>query len=144
MNRSVRIAVIAFVAMVTAAVAMQMADRSAQQAAALRPKPTLYTQAAYDAAIKAGKPVLLDFWASWCPVCAAQDSVITSKVLGQPTFADVTVLRVDIDSQQDVMERFGVTGQSVLVAIRDGREVARMTGGSNPDRILALVRTLLA
>lgn len=103
----------------------------------------VYTDAAFDTAQKAGKPIFLDVWASWCPVCAAQDKVIGAKVLHNPKYAGAVILRVDFDRQKDVLKRFDVDQQSTLIAFKNGVEVGRVVGGTSEEVILGLTSKLL-
>lgn len=103
----------------------------------------VYSDAVFDAAQKAGKPILLDVWASWCPVCAAQDKVIAAKVLHNPVYVGAVILRVDFDRQKDVLKRFDVDQQSTLIAFKGGKEVGRVVGGTSEQVILGLTSLML-
>ena len=98
-----------------------------------------FDQAAFAAAQKAGKPILVDIWASWCPTCAQQKPII-EKLAADPAFKDLVILTVDCDSQKDVVRGFGARSQSTLIVFRGEREQGRSVGDTNADSI----RTLLA
>ncbi|EAR25596.1 hypothetical protein A20C1_04996 [marine actinobacterium PHSC20C1] len=57
--------------------------------------------------------VFLFFHATWCPQCVALDGDIQSK--GVP--ADVTIVKVDYDSNQDLRAEYGVTQQTTIVEV---------------------------
>jgi thioredoxin 1 len=88
---------------------------------------TIYTSAAFDAAQKSGKPILLHFWAGWCPTCLSQESTI-NKLKSTPKFSNLVVLSVNVDSQEDVMRRFGVHTRSILIAFKGRTETGREGG----------------
>ena len=99
---------------------------------------TPYTQQAFEAALKEGKPVLVQVHASWCPTCRTQSPII-DKLGTTEKFQNMTVLRVDFDSQKDVCEKFGVQTQSTLIVFKDGKEVGRSVGDTGADSIEALL-----
>ena len=92
----------------------------------------------FAAAQQAGKPILVDIWASWCPTCAKQAPILAS-LSADPAFKDLTIFRVDFDTQKDVVRDFGARSQSTLIAFHGAKEVGRSVGDTRPDSI----RTLL-
>ena len=97
-----------------------------------------YSPAAFDAALKSGKPVLVWIHASWCPTCKAQAPTL-SKLEAEPQYKDLTVVRVDFDSQKAAVKRFGARMQSTLIAFKDGKEIGRSVGETDPAALSALV-----
>lgn len=101
-------------------------------AAAGEPQP--FTQQAFDAAQKAGKPILIDTYATWCEVCARQKPII-DKLLQEPRFKDLVTFRVDFDTQKPVMRAFNARVQSTLIVYRGSKEVGRSVGETQPEWI---------
>lgn len=97
-----------------------------------------FTQAAFDAAMKAGKPVLVEVHADWCPTCRAQAPIL-GELTADPKFKDMTVLRVDFDSQKDVCKAFGAQQQSTLIVFKGGKEAGRSLGDTNAASLAALL-----
>ena len=95
-----------------------------------------FDQAGFEAAKAAGKPILVEIHADWCPTCRAQEPVI-SKLMQDPKNADLVVLRVDFDQQKDVVKRFRAQYQSTLIVFRGKKEVSRSTGETRKDVIAA-------
>ncbi|MBL8568562.1 MAG: thioredoxin family protein [Phreatobacter sp.] len=100
--------------------------------------PQRFTQAAFDAARTAGKPILVEVTAPWCPVCRAQKPIL-SRLTAEDRFRDLVVLEVDFDSQKDVVRAFNVQKQSTLIVFRGMQERGRSTGDTNAGSIAALV-----
>ena len=65
-----------------------------------------YQQQAFQQAQAAKKPILIEIDASWCPTCAKQRPII-AKLQADPAYKDVVVMRVDFDSQKDVVRAMG-------------------------------------
>ena len=95
----------------------------AARAATIKP----YTQAAYNAALQNGTPLVVHVEASWCPTCKAQQEVLKS-LEADPRYAKVEILDVDFDAQKPVVRQLHVQMQSTLIAYHDGTEAARVTG----------------
>ncbi len=75
--------------------------------------------------LQADKPVLVDFWAEWCPPC---------RVLG-PTlekFAEkekrLTIVKADVEDNDELADQFNVMNIPTMVLFKDGQEVFRMVG----------------
>ena len=96
--------------------------------------PQPYTAAAFDAAQKAGKPILVDAYATWCDICARQKPIL-DKLLSEPEYKNLVTFRVDFDTQKDVMRKFNARLQSTLIAFRGDKEVARSVGETQPEWI---------
>lgn len=101
-----------------------------------------YASQKFDALNKAGKPILLTIHADWCGVCRAQDQVL-KKLLSEPEFRGIAVLRVDFDSQKQAVHKFGARYQSTLIVFKGGEMVGRMTGQTDSDQIAALLHSVL-
>ena len=93
---------------------------------------------AFDAAQNAGKPVLVEVHAYWCPTCKAQLPVL-DKLSKEPKYSDIVRFRVDFDSQKDVVKLFKARIQSTLVLYKGRNEVARSAGETDEARIRAML-----
>jgi len=93
-----------------------------------------FTQAEFDALTRAGKPIIVDVSAVWCPTCKAQKPII-ERLAVQAAYRDVAVLSVDFDADKKVLKEFSVGSQSTLIAFKAGREVARSVGDTSPSGI---------
>ena len=101
-----------------------------------------YTAAAFEAAQKAGKPILVAVHASWCPTCAAQKPIL-SQIEHDPRYKNLVVFRVDFDVQKDALKRFNAQKQSTLISYKGATETARSVGDTNAETISALVSKTL-
>ncbi|MCJ2118152.1 thioredoxin family protein [Methylobacterium sp. J-001] len=97
-----------------------------------------YTPAAFEAAQKAGKPILVHITAPWCTTCAAQKPIL-AKLEAEPRFKDLQVFDVDFDSRKDVVKQFGATMQSTLITYRGTQETGRSAGETKPEAIASLL-----
>ena len=97
-----------------------------------------FTQAAFAAAQAAGKPILVEVTAPWCPTCRAQQPIL-QKLTTEPRFRDLVFLSVDFDSQKDVLRRLNVRSQSTLIAFNGKNERGRATGITDPEQIRDLL-----
>ncbi|HJV25962.1 MAG TPA: thioredoxin family protein [Aromatoleum sp.] len=110
---------------------------AASLAAAGEIKP--YSPTEFDKLTQAGKPVVVDVTATWCPTCKAQKPIIDS-LMQQPAYRDVTLLTVDFDSNSAALKRFKVRMQSTLVAFKGEAEVGRSTGDTTAAGLENLIK----
>ena len=62
-----------------------------------------FSQAGFDALTTAGKPVVLDISATWCPTCKAQKPILDG-LMQQPAYKDVTLMTIDFDADKALSE----------------------------------------
>lgn len=75
------------------------------------------------------KPVLVDFFATWCPPCKML-SPIVDKIAEQRS--DIKVCKIDIDENPSLAEKYGVMSVPTLAVIKDGEPV-RISVGFKPE-----------
>ncbi len=101
-----------------------------------------FTRATFDAAQAAGRPILVEVNAWWCPVCSSQVRTIKDTVRS-PDYDKLLVLRINYDKQKAEWRAFKVQKQSTLIAFRDGREQGRLSYITDKEKIRALLRSTL-
>ncbi len=101
-----------------------------------------FEQGHFDALQKEGKPVLVFVHADWCPICKAQAKVL-DEVLPMPELKSLQTLRVDYDKQKNALRNVKATMQSTLIVYKGGKEVARVTGETRKEAIVALLKQAL-
>ena len=117
-------------------------------ALALAPLPTVaadkrkFTDAAFEAAVKAGGPVFVEVHAPWCPTCKQQAPHI-ARLLADPRFRNIAAFSVDFDSQKDALRRLNASKQSTLIVFKGGKELDRSVGDTDGQTITMLMETLL-
>jgi len=97
-----------------------------------------FVQSDFDAARTAGKSILIEVTAPWCPTCKAQKPIL-SELTSDKKFKDLVIYEVDFDSQKDVLRRLNVRMQSTLITFKNGKETGRSTGDTNKASISRLL-----
>jgi thioredoxin 1 len=100
-----------------------------------------YTEVEFNQLQKEGKSILVVIHAPWCPTCRAQAPVI-NELLSESEFKEITALRVDFDSQKDILKTLNVSKQSTLILFKGYSEIARSTGETSLWSIEKLLKKL--
>jgi thioredoxin 1 len=92
----------------------------------------------FAAAQEAGKPILVDVFAPWCPTCRAQNPILT-QLTREPKYKDLVVFKVNFDAQKDVLRAFNVQRQSTLIVFKGDKELDRSVGDTSQLSIEGLL-----
>ncbi|MCH4019610.1 MAG: thioredoxin [Erysipelotrichaceae bacterium] len=84
--------------------------------------------AEYDETLKNNKSVFVDFYADWCGPCKMLGPVV-EQLAGENS--DVTFIKVNVDDNPEVAERYGIMSIPTLIAFKNG-EVAGSSVGFQP------------
>jgi thioredoxin len=72
--------------------------------------------------LESEEPVLVDFWAPWCPPCRTMNPVVQSLA------RDFKVCKVNVDKNQELAAHYGVSSIPVFIILKRGQVVAHHLG----------------
>lgn len=98
---------------------------------------TAVTDATFeDEVLKADKPVLVDFWATWCAPCRMVAPVI--EEIADTYGSKVRVCKVDVDSNSEMPHKYGIRSIPTILLFKDGVVVDQVIG-ANSAQIKSMV-----
>ena len=83
------------------------------------------------------RPVLVDFWASWCGPCRMVGPIV-DEIAAQRS--DIKVGKINVDEQPELARQFRVMSIPTLVVMKDGGIAGQAVGARPKDQILAMLR----
>ncbi len=90
---------------------------------------------------KSKQPVIVDFFATWCGPCKMLSPILESIA---DTEKDVKILKVDIDENMDLAQKFGIMSVPTLMLFKDGEEYGREIGLKSKQDLEEIINELKA
>lgn len=87
--------------------------------------------------LKSEKPVIVDFWATWCGPCAMLAPTIKEIADENP---DIKVCKADVDENMELAQQFKISVVPTLLAFKDGKVVNTLVGAESKEQILAMLK----
>lgn len=92
----------------------------------------ILTKDNFDEVINGDKPVLVDFFATWCGPCQMMAPLVEELAEEQ---SDVVVCKVDVDEEEDLATRYRVMSIPTLLLFKKGELVAKNVGALSKDKL---------
>jgi thioredoxin 1 len=88
--------------------------------------------------IHSSKPVLVDFFATWCGPCQYQGPILeeVASAMGE----DAKIIKVDVDKNPAAAQAYGVRGVPTLIIFKDGEVKWKHAGVKQKDELVALLK----
>lgn len=86
--------------------------------------------------LQSDKTVLIDFYADWCGPCKILSPIVEEVAKEN---ADVKVVKINVDSEQEIAIKYRIMSIPTLVVIKDGKEINRAIGVIEKFEILTLL-----
>ena len=83
--------------------------------------------------LQSDKPVLVDFWAVWCAPCIALTPTI--EALAEKYSGTARVVKINVDENPAVTNRYGIRGMPTLILFKNGTEQERVLGAVSRDAL---------
>ena len=90
--------------------------------------------------LESDRPVLVDFWATWCGPCQMIAPVLEEIAAEYP---GISVVKADVDTCPELVHHYGIGSVPTLLCIKDGEVVSRLIGARPKNYIVAMFDDLL-
>jgi len=87
--------------------------------------------------LQEGRLVLVDFWAAWCAPCRMIAPTVAA--VAEKYAHDAGVVKVNVDDNPSLAQRYGIKGIPTLILFKDGKEQERIVGATSQDTLSRLI-----
>ena len=86
--------------------------------------------------LKNEKPVMLDFYATWCGPCQMVSPIVDEIANENPQY---TVCKIDVDEEMEIAGQFGIVSIPTVVCIKNGEVTGKVVGYVPKDKLLSIM-----
>ncbi len=91
--------------------------------------------------LKSDIPVLVDFWAEWCGPCKSLAPKL-EEIAGEMS-GKVKIVKLDIDNNREMTEKFGVRGIPTMILFKGGQQVNHLVGNRSKEEIVNFISSAM-
>jgi thioredoxin 1 len=92
--------------------------------------------------LQSERPVLVDFWAEWCAPCRMLAPTV--EAVGEQYLESAEVVKLNVDDNPAMAQRYGIKGIPTLILFKEGKEVERMVGATSKESISRIIEKYLS
>ena len=91
----------------------------------------------FDTIINSEKPVLIDFFATWCGPCKMLGSIL--KEVKDNLGDRISIIKIDVDKNQQIASKYQVRGVPTMILYQEGKQLWRQSGVLTKDEIIRVI-----
>jgi len=91
----------------------------------------------FDTIIKSEKPVLIDFFATWCGPCKTLAPIL--KGVKDNLGERITIIKIDVDKNQQLASQYQVRGVPTMILFQNGKQLWRQSGVLSKEEIVKTI-----
>jgi thioredoxin 1 len=86
-------------------------------------------------------PILVDFWASWCPPCKMVEPVI--EELAEEFDGKVKIAKINVDHNPKIATQYSIQGVPTFIIFNKGKERARCVGAQSKQQLKEIIKKVI-
>ena len=91
----------------------------------------------FDTIINSEKPILIDFFATWCGPCKMLGPIL--KEVKDNLGDRISIIKIDVDKNQQIASKYQVRGVPTMILYQEGKQLWRQSGVLTKDEIIRVI-----
>lgn len=91
----------------------------------------------FDKLIQSEKPILVDFFATWCSPCKMLSPIL--KEVKDQLGEQISIIKIDVDKNQQVAAQYQVRGVPTMILFQNGKQLWRQSGVLDKNAIINVI-----